>query len=170
MQKSNVYLVGLMGSGKTSIGKILAKRMGMNFIDLDDEIIKDQQCSISEIFDRFGEEKFRHLENKKLLSTLEIDNCVISTGGGIIMDQDNIKIMVENGSIIHLDIDLETQLLRIKNKKNRPLLRDKDDERKILVKMRKERNHIYKKIAIGSVNTSNKRRNDIVSEVVNIIE
>ena len=170
MQKSNVYLVGLMGSGKTSIGKILAKRMGMNFIDLDDEIIKDQQCSISEIFDRFGEEKFRHLENKKLLSTLEIDNCVISTGGGIIMDQDNIKIMVENGSIIHLDIDLEIQLLRIKNKKNRPLLRDKDDERKILVKMRKERDHIYKKIAIGSVNTSNKKRNDIVSEVVNIIE
>ena len=159
-----------MGSGKTSIGKILAKRMGMNFIDLDDEIVKDQQCSISEIFDRFGEEKFRHLENRKLLSTLEIDNCVISTGGGIIMDQDNIKIMVENGSIIHLDIDLETQLLRIKNKKNRPLLRDKDDERKILVKMRKERNHIYKKIANGSVNTSNKRRNDIVSEVVNIIE
>jgi len=170
MQKSNVYLVGLMGSGKTSIGKILAKRMGMNFMDLDDEIIKDQQCSISEIFDRFGEEKFRHLENKKLLSTLEIDNCVISTGGGIIMDQDNIKIMVENGSIIHLDIDLETQLLRIKNKKNRPLLRDKDDERKILVKMRKERDHIYKKIAIASVNTSNKKRNDIVSEVVNIIE
>ena len=169
MQKSNVYLVGLMGSGKTSIGKILAKRMGMNFIDLDDEIIKDQQCSISEIFDRFGEEKFRHLENKKLLSTLEIDNYVISTGGGIIMDQDNIKIMVENGSIIHLDIDLETQLLRIKNKKNRPLLRDKDNERKILVKMRKERDHIYKKIAIASVNTSNKKRNDIVSEVVNII-
>ena len=170
MQKSNIYLVGLMGSGKTSIGKILAKRMRMNFIDLDNEIIKDQQCSISEIFDRFGEEKFRHLENKKLLSTLEIDNCVISTGGGIIMDQDNIKIMVENGSIIHLDIDLEIQLLRIKNKKNRPLLRDKDDERKILVKMRKERDHIYKKIAIGSVNTSNKKRNDIVSEVVNIIE
>ena len=159
-----------MGSGKTSIGKILAKRMGMNFIDLDDEIIKDQQCSISEIFDRFGEEKFRHLENKKLLSTLEIDNYVISTGGGIIMDQDNIKIMVENGSIIHLDIDLETQLLRIKNKKNRPLLRDKDNQRKILVKMRKERDHIYKKIAIGSVNTSNKKRNDIVNEVVNIIE
>ena len=159
-----------MGSGKTSIGKILAKRMGMNFIDLDNEIIKDQQCSISEIFDRFGEEKFRHLENEKLLSTVEIDNCVISTGGGIIMDQDNIKIMVENGSIIHLDIDLETQLLRIKNKKNRPLLRDKDDERKILVKMRKERDHIYKKIAIGSVNTSNKKRNDIVNEVVNIIE
>jgi len=170
MQKSNVYLVGLMGSGKTSIGKILAKRMGMNFIDLDDEIIKDQQCSISEIFDRFGEEKFRHLENKKLLSTLEIDNCVISTGGGIIMDQDNIKIMVENGSVIHLDIDLETQLLRIKNKKNRPILRDKDNARKILVKMKKERDHIYKKIAIGSVNTSNKKRNDIVSEVVNIIE
>ena len=170
MQKSNVYLVGLMGSGKTSIGKILAKRMGMKFIDLDDEIIKDQQCSISEIFDRFGEEKFRHLENKKLLSTLEIDNCVISTGGGIIMDQDNIKIMVENGSVIHLDIDLETQLLRIKNKKNRPILRDKDNERKILIKMKKERDHIYKQIAIGSVNTSNKKRNDIVSELVDIIE
>ena len=170
MQKSNVYLVGLMGSGKTSIGKILAKRMGMNFIDLDNEIIKDQQCSISEIFDRFGEEKFRHLENEKLLSTVEIDNCVISTGGGIIMDQDNIKIMVENGSIIHLDIDLETQLLRIKNKKNRPLLKDKDDERNILIKMRKERDHIYKKISVASVNTSNKKRNDIVSEVVNIIQ
>ena len=59
MQKSNIYLVGLMGSGKTSIGKILAKRMSMDFIDLDDEIIKDEKCSISEIFDRFGEKKFR---------------------------------------------------------------------------------------------------------------
>tara|TARA_B100000900_G_C20411763_1_gene647129 strand:- start:338 stop:844 length:507 start_codon:yes stop_codon:yes gene_type:complete len=166
---SNIYLVGLMGSGKTSIGKILAKRMSMNFMDLDDEIIKDEKCSISEIFDTFGEEKFRHLEKKKLLSTLEIHNCVISTGGGIIMDQDNIKIMVENGSIIHLDIDIETQLLRIKNKKNRPLLREVDNERKMLAKMRKERDHIYKKIAIASVNTSNKKRNDIVSEVVSII-
>lgn len=170
MQKSNIYLVGLMGSGKTSIGKILAKRMRMNFIDLDNEIIKDEKCSISEIFDKFGEEKFRHLENKKLLSTLEIDNYVISTGGGIIMDQDNIKIMLKNGSIIHLDLDLETQLLRIKNKKNRPLLRDINNEREILAKMREERDHIYKRIAVASVDTSNKKRNDIVSEVVNIIE
>ncbi len=159
-----------MGSGKTSIGKILAKRMSMDFIDLDDEIIKDEKCSISEIFDRFGEKKFRDLENKKLISTLGVHNCVVSTGGGIVMDKDNVKIMTENGFIVHLDIDLETQLLRIKNKKNRPLLRNVGNERKVLSEMRKERDHIYKKIAIASVDTSNRKRNDIVSEVVNIVQ
>ena len=168
MQKSNVYLVGLMGSGKTSIGKILAKRMSMDFIDLDNEIIKDEKSSISEIFDKFGEKKFRHLENEKLLSTMKFDNYVISTGGGIIMNQDNVKIMKENGCIIHLDIDLKTQLLRIKNKKNRPLL-NRGNEEKILSKMRKERDHIYKRIAVVTINTSNKKRNDIVTEMVEAI-
>ena len=168
MQKPNVYLIGLMGSGKTSIGKILAKRIGMGFMDLDDEIVKDEKCSISEIFDKFGEKKFRHLENEKLLSTLGIDNYVISTGGGIIMNEDNVKIMKENGCVIHLDIDLTTQLLRIKNKKNRPLL-NRGNEKKILLEMRKERNHIYKKVATVSIDTSNKKRNEIVSEMVSII-
>ena len=157
-----------MGSGKTSIGKIFAKRMSMGFMDLDEEIIKDEKCSISEIFDKFGEKKFRRLENEKLLSTLKLDNYVISTGGGVVMNLDNVKIMRENGCIIHLDIDLTTQLLRVKNKKNRPLL-NRGNEKKILTEMRKERDHIYREIAVETIDTSNKKRNDIVTQMINVI-
>ena len=168
MNTENIYLVGLMGAGKTSIGKLLAKRTNRQFIDLDNEIIKNEKCSITEIFKKSGEEKFRELESTQLRNTTKMTNTVISTGGGIILREDNIKIMLSHGLIIHLDVNLETQMLRVKNRENRPLI-DKGDIKKVMLEMRKDRDETYKKISKISIDTSNKKRNVIINDILEVV-
>jgi len=169
MNTENIYLVGLMGAGKTSIGKLLAKRTNRQFIDLDDEVIKNEKCSIKEIFKKSGEEKFRELESAQLRNTTKMTNTVISTGGGIILREDNIETMLSHGLIIHLDVNLETQMLRVKNKDNRPLI-DKGDIKKVMLEMRRDRDETYKKISKISIDTSNKKRNVIINNILEVVE
>jgi len=168
MNLNNIFIVGLMGSGKTSIGKLLAKRTGRLFIDTDSEIIKESGMTITEIFNKFGENYFRDLEYKVLSKAKLIENHVISTGGGIILKLENIKIMKNSGTIIFLDIDVETQLSRVKNKKNRPLL-DGDNMIGNLVNIKKERDYIYKNISDYIISISEKNKSEIVGEIQNYI-
>ncbi len=87
MKFNNIFLIGLMGSGKTSIGKVLAKNLKKSFLDIDNEIINKMNLTISEIFEKYGEIKFREMESE-ILHSLTIDkNAVISTGGGIILNK-----------------------------------------------------------------------------------
>ena len=168
MNLNNIFIVGLMGSGKTSIGKLLAKRTGRLFIDTDSEIIKESGMTITEIFNKFGENYFRDLEYKVLSKAKLIENHVISTGGGIILKLENIKIMKNSGTIIFLDIDVETQLSRVKNKKNRPLLGG-DNMIGNLVNIKKERDYIYKNISDYIISISKKNKSEIVGEIQNYI-
>ena len=157
-----------MGSGKTSIGKLLAKRTGRLFIDIDNEIIKESGMTITEIFNKFGENYFRDLEHKVLSKVKSIENHVISTGGGVILKLENIKIMKNSGTIIFLDIDVETQLSRVRNKKNRPLL-DRNNMVENLVNIKKERDYIYKNISDYIISISEKNKSEIVGEIQNYI-
>lgn len=157
-----------MGSGKTSIGKLLAKRTGRLFIDTDNEIIKESGMTITEIFNKFGENYFRNLEHKVLSKVKSIENHVISTGGGVILKLKNIKVMKNSGTIIFLDIDVETQLSRVRNKKNRPLL-DRNNMAENLVNIKKERDYIYKNISDYIINISGKNKSEIVGEIQNYI-
>jgi len=168
MNLNNIFIVGLMGSGKTSIGKLLAKKTGRLFIDIDNEIIKESDMTITEIFNKFGENYFRDLEHKILSKAKSTENHVISTGGGIILKLENIKIMKNSGTIIFLDIDVETQLSRVKNKKNRPLL-DGDNMIGNLVNIKKERDYIYKNISDYIISISEKNKSEIVGEIQNYI-
>ena len=168
MNLNNIFIVGLMGSGKTSIGKLLAKRTGRLFIDTDSEIIKESGMTITEIFNKFGENYFRDLEYKVLSKAKLIENHVISTGGGIILKLENIKIMKNSGTIIFLDIDVETQLSRVKNKKNRPLLGGNNITEN-LVNIKKERDYIYKNISDYIISISEKNKSEIVGEIQNYI-
>ena len=157
-----------MGSGKTSIGKLLAKRTGRLFIDTDSEIIKESGMTITEIFNKFGEKYFRDLEHKVLLKVKSIENHVISTGGGIILKLENIKIMKNSGTIIFLDIDVETQLSRVRNKKNRPLL-NSNNMVENLVNIKKDRDYIYKNISDYIISISEKNKSEIVGKIQNYI-
>jgi shikimate kinase len=168
MNLNNIFIVGLMGSGKTSIGKLLAKRTGKLFIDTDNEIIKESGMTITEIFNKFGENYFRDLEHKVLSKVKSIENHVISTGGGVILKLENIKIMKNSGTIIFLDIDVETQLSRVKNKKNRPLL-DSNNMAENLVNIKKDRDYIYKNISDYIISISGKNKSEIVGEIQNHI-
>lgn len=119
---SNIYLIGMMGCGKSTIAKILAAKTGKKRIDLDREIENEQGCSISSIFDNKGEKYFRETETQILKKISAQNNCIIACGGGIILNPLNIKIMRENGHIIYLERKT-TNILKNIDTSKRPLLK-----------------------------------------------
>ncbi len=124
-----VYLIGFMGSGKSTAGKKLANKLGFEFIDLDYLIEQDTGLSISEYFEKFGEEKFRELEGKMLHKTSLLDKAVISTGGGTPCFFDNMDTINKNGVSVYLKTDIPLIMSRLKGEKNqRPLIQNKTDE------------------------------------------
>jgi len=118
------YLTGFMTSGKSTIGPILANVLGWDFYDLDKSIEEEYNKTIVEIFDEFGEEKFRKIENEFLTRYSKLDEVVIALGGGTIASDENIELMQKTGKIIYLRATPEMIYKRIKNKTDRPLFRD----------------------------------------------
>lgn len=168
MDFKNIFIVGSMGSGKTSIGKMLAKTNNLSFLDTDHEIIRSCGYSIPDIFEKFGEEHFRGLETEQLRKMNAIENHVISTGGGIILRDDNEKLMKDLGIIIFLDININSQIDRVKNRKNRPLLNNKSLKDNLLF-LKKIRDPIYKKISNYIIDVSGKERDQVINEIQKII-
>jgi shikimate kinase len=168
MDFKNIFIIGSMGSGKTSIGKILAKNNHLSFLDTDHEIIRSCGYSIPDIFEKFGEEHFRNLETEQLRKMDAIENHIISTGGGIVLKDDNKKLMKSLGLIIFLDINISSQMDRVKNRKNRPLLNDKNLKDNLL-SLKKIRDPIYKKISNYIIDVSGKERDQIINEIQKII-
>lgn len=119
---SNIYLVGFMGTGKTSVGKELAKKKKWQFVDLDELIELKEKRTIADIFAKKGEPYFRAVEKKVLKEVSAQKKFVVATGGGIVVDQDNIKIMKETGKIICLSAKSEVILKRTAGYAHRPLL------------------------------------------------
>mgnify|MGYP001563273272 CR=1 FL=1 len=124
----NVYLVGMMGSGKTSSGRALARLLALPFVDLDDDITERDGHSINDIFESKGEPYFRTLERELLLQVSRKTDQVIATGGGIVLDPANRLRMRETGHVIYLKTGLPVLWDRVKEKKDRPLLSGPDRE------------------------------------------
>ena len=118
----NIYLIGMPGCGKSTLGKKLAEKLNKVFYDTDELVEKSAKMAISEIFEKYGEEHFRVIETDCLIKSSQTDNAVISTGGGIIKKEKNIKIMKNTGRIIYIDTPLDIISSR-KGLENRPLLR-----------------------------------------------
>ena len=124
-----IYLIGYMYSGKTTVGHALARSMGYQFYDLDQAFEAKYHTSIPLFFQRYGEEAFRRLEQQMLHTTADLDNVVISTGGGTPCFFDNIQWINSHGVSVYLDVTLETILCRAaKSRKTRPILADKNPE------------------------------------------
>ena len=127
MQK--IFLIGYMGSGKTTVGKLLAKKMNLPFIDLDLFIENRYRKSVGEIFAEKGEANFREIERKALQEVSQFENLVISTGGGAPCFFDNMNIMNEAGTCIYLKVGIEELAKRLNcGKGKRPLIKDKNPE------------------------------------------
>lgn len=123
MPNRPVILTGFMGSGKSSVGKILAERLSCRFVDLDAEIVEAAGASINEIFARDGEEVFRMLESATLERILSAgDSCVVATGGGAVISLQNREMMRKHGVTINLNVTLEQVLARLHGCSDRPLL------------------------------------------------
>ncbi|WP_417613529.1 shikimate kinase [Parasphingorhabdus sp.] len=141
-QDQSIVLVGLMGVGKTTVGRRLAKRLGRDFVDADEEIERAAGLSVEEIFSRFGEDYFRDGERRVIARLLENDGQVIATGGGAFMNEETRALILEKAISIWLDADLKTLVKRVSRRNTRPLLKS-GDPAKILADLAAVRNPVY---------------------------
>jgi shikimate kinase len=118
----HIFLTGFMGSGKTSVGRVLARRLGCPFVDLDQVIVDTAGCSIKDIFAAQGEPAFRELESQALQKVAQGDPCIVSTGGGVVLATANRAVMRSCGSIVNLTASVEAIAARLSGDSERPLL------------------------------------------------
>lgn len=137
-----VVLVGLMGSGKSTIGRRLAKRLGLQFIDADEEVEKAAGCSIEDIFAFHGEEAFRDGEHRVIRRLLQGPVHVLATGGGAFLDERTRENVAERGISIWLRADVDVLVRRVHRNDSRPLFRN-GDPKEILERLKRERDPVY---------------------------
>jgi len=161
----NIVLVGLSGSGKTTIGKLLEKYLsGMKFVDTDEIIVKRENKSINEIFAESGEQKFREIERIVVENVSDENNLIISTGGGVVLNKENILNLKKNGVVFYLKTSPEVISERLKNDDTRPLLKV-DDVKEKLYKMLETREKFYQ-TADFSVKTDGLSPEEVVELIV----
>lgn len=145
-----IVLVGMMGVGKTSVGRKLAQLLSLPFADADEEIEAAAQMSVVEIFDRFGEGYFRDGERRVISRLLAERPAVIATGGGAFVQDETRGLILDRGIAVWLDSDVETLVDRVKRKDNRPLLRGGDPS-EIIARLKREREPFYAQAPIKVV-------------------
>ena len=148
-----LIIIGSMASGKSTVGRKLSKKLGLDFFDIDTEIENKAGAKISWIFDVEGEDKFRDREYEAFSNLATKVNCVISTGGGIVLREENRELM-NKGTVIYLEITIQTQLERTINDQDRPLLYGVNKE-KTLRKISEIRNPIYEACSDMTIKETN---------------
>jgi shikimate kinase len=143
----NLILIGPMGAGKSAIGRRLAERFGLRFVDLDRQIEIEAGRKIPDIFAVEGEVGFRRRERERLAECLLERELLIATGGGAVLDADNRAGMRTRGFVVHLDVGIEEQLMRLANDRQRPLLAGEDDRAEVLRRLAAVRGPLYAEIA-----------------------
>ena len=164
----NIYLVGLMGSGKTTLGKILSKKIDKQFYDSDQVIEEKLGVEVPIIFEYEGEAGFREREKDILKELVGIQNIVLATGGGIILSKSNRDLLAQNGIVVYLKSNQKDLILRMKNDKTRPLLQNGNIE-EIIKTLCKEREPLYEEIADFEITTKNKKIHEVVNEIMSVI-
>ena len=161
--KENLVFLGMMGSGKSSIGSLVAKKLKLNFIDVDKEIEKELGIPISKIFEIKGEDYFRKFEEKITLKVLRINSTVVSLGGGAFMNRVIRKEILKNHISFWLNWDNKTLLNRIKNSKKRPLAFNSTEND--LINLIKKRSNVYSK-ALYEIKCDRMSKSEIVKKVL----
>ena len=151
--KKNIVLCGFMGSGKSTVGKLQAEKMGRRLIDTDAYIVKKENMPISRIFAEKGEEYFRACETQVCKELSLLSGCIISTGGGTLLREENAAEIKKNGIVFLLDVDADAVLSRIGNDTSRPLLQREDKETAVKTLM-SQRIPLYNRAADYVVNAA----------------
>jgi shikimate kinase len=137
-----IVLVGLMGAGKTTVGRRLAQKLGVSFVDADEEIEAAAGLSIAEIFERFGEPYFRDGERRVIARLIDGSPKVIATGGGAFMNELTRTLILDRATAVWLQADIETLIDRVRRRSTRPLLKDRDP-REVLTDLAAKRDPVY---------------------------
>jgi len=157
------YLIGMMGSGKSSVGKLLANKLQFSNIDIDKEIEKDEKLSIKEIFEKKGENYFREIESKYLLRKRKL--AVVSCGGGIILNKINREFLKTSGYTIYLKSSIPTLEKRLLNKNSRPLLNN-DNLKETLINLYSKRKTLYTSAANTTIITDRKSVKEVCELII----
>mgnify|MGYP001435756272 FL=1 len=165
--KENLVFLGMMGSGKSSIGSLVAKKLQLNFIDIDNEIETELGLSIKKIFETKGENYFRKFEEKITLKKLKLNPVVISLGGGAFTNRNIRKEVIKNHLSFWLNWSDKILVNRIKNSKKRPLVSNASENE--IIDLIKKRSNIYSK-ALYKIECDSLTKKEIVKKILNIYE
>jgi shikimate kinase len=162
--RRNIFLVGLMGAGKTSVGRLLAKDLRMTFVDCDHEIEKRTGVTVSVIFEIEGEEGFRRRESAILSELVQSANVVLATGGGAVLWPENRSALSRNGLVVYLRATIDELWQRTRHDRNRPLLKT-DDPRARLAELFEQRDPLYREVADVTIETGSQSLRNLVNRL-----
>lgn len=165
----NLILVGPMGAGKSTIGRLLAKELKLQFKDSDKEIEQRTGADIPWIFDVEGEQGFREREQSMIAELCELSGAVIATGGGVVLRPENRQALSAGGRVVYLHASVEQQLDRTSRDRNRPLLRNSDPA-KVLANLMEIRDPLYREIADVIVETDERPPRMVVQEIIDRLD
>ena len=168
MQGPNIYLVGLMAVGKSTVGRLLAESLGRPFYDTDTEIEAKSGAEVAWIFDVEGESGFRDREEQAIDELTQMQGIVLATGGGAVKREINRRHLAARGVVIHLDCPLKRLLARTRKDKKRPLLQG-DDREEVLTKLICERGPLYEEIADYRFVSDDQSAKSLVQQIVNTL-
>jgi shikimate kinase len=163
--KTSIFLIGPMGSGKSAVGRQLARALGMPFIDSDQEIEKRTGVDVPMIFEREGEEGFRRREHDVIAELTSRERIVLATGGGAVLDADNRRHLAERGWVVYLETSVAQQVERAGRTRHRPLLRGVDPGQR-LQELMQIREPLYRAIADFAISTNRRRVPQVVDRLV----
>ena len=168
MSEQNIILIGPMGSGKSTIGQLIASRLNRDFVDSDHYIEQKTGVNIPTIFDIEGEDGFRARETKALKELTSQKKLVIATGGGSVIRKENQQLLKSSGFIVFLDTSVNQQMARLKHDKKRPLLQT-DNPREKLEKLFSERKPLYLELADIRIRTDRKFARKVAAEIIPLL-
>ena len=165
----NIFLIGFMGAGKSTIARSLVQKLNFPLIEMDERIVKEQGMPISEIFDRYGEEHFRDIESELVKTIGTLEPSVVSCGGGTVLRPENVENMKKSGKIVFLTATPQTIYERVKNSSDRPILNGHMNVPYIAELMEKRR-PVYEGAAELTISTDGKSREEIADEIIRRLE
>ena len=163
----NIYLIGMMGCGKSTVGKLLAKILGVHFSDIDSEIEINKGQTVTEIFVNEGETHFRNLETEALKSP---KNSIVACGGGIVLRNENRTFLRSNGTVILLTASIDELFRRVSNLNSRPLLNKTNDAKETLKHLWEERKNQYNNIANFTIITDGLTPQQICNKIIDKVK
>lgn len=165
-EKRNIFLVGPMGAGKSTIGRELAEKLHLDFYDSDQEIERRTGADIAWVFDLEGEEGFRKREETVIEDLSEMQGIVLATGGGSVISSQVRNRLSARGVVVYLETTIDKQVARTQRDRRRPLLQTSEDPRTVLEKLAVERNPMYEEIADVIVQTDDQSAKVVANKIV----
>ena len=165
--KNTIYLIGFMGSGKSSVARSLKKKLNCKLVEMDETIVKEQGMSINEIFEKYGEDHFRDIETELVKRLGNEGGTVVSCGGGVVVRAENREAMKQTGKIVLLSATPETIYERVKHSTDRPLLNGNMNVGHIRELMEK-RKSLYEETCDIKIDTDGKSVNEIADEIISV--